>query len=267
MTSWMCPCARCERRMASRLSTRSRRVSPMPTRMPGRERDAQPPGRVDHRQPPVGPLVGRAMVRHPRLAEARARALEHQAEAHVHFLEPRHVRVGQEARVRVRQEPVRERLRARPSAGTRPCSSARARRACGGTPRRPSPACRRGRRAPRRSPSSRARDRAARSISRGRHRPLARVARRAAERAVVAVVSAEVGERKKDLRRVGHHPPEERVAHARAPRRGRPPRRSPVGVGERERLFVRERRAERRRARALAHRAQPIAETDVGSIS
>ena len=47
----------------------------------------------------------------------------------------------------------------------------------------------------------------------GRHRPLARVTRRAAEGAVVAVVSAEVGEREKDLRRVGHDPPEERVAH------------------------------------------------------
>ncbi len=104
---------------------------------------------------------------------------------------------------------------------------------------------------------------------RWRHRPFARVARRATEGAVVAVVSAQVGEREKDLRRVRHHPSEDRVAHRarRGANRGAEIAAGETAVGDRERLFVRERRGQGH-ARASTHRgAQPIDETEVGSIS
>ena len=237
-------------------------LDPLATRLadahqdPGGEGDAQPPGGVDHRQAPVGSLVGCAMVRHAGLTEARARALQHQAEADVHLPEPRHVRVGEESRVGVRQKAVGERHRAGP---VEVLDGAR-------LPQRSERAAVRGEGLLRLVPQAEQRlgtPELARANEllldlRGRHRPLAGVARGASEGAVVAVVAAQVREGEKDLGRVRDHAPEERVAHrggGGTELGGEPGLR----VGHRERLVVRERRAQ--------HRLQPIVEIDVGSIS
>ena len=128
-------------------------------------------------------------------------------------LQPRHVVARQHAGVGVRQEPALERARARPTRGSRPCSS---------WPSVASVAAVRRERAlglvaeaeQRLDAALRARARRATSrTSSWRHRPRARVARRAPERAVVAAVAAEVGERQEHLGRERDGAPIAAVAH------------------------------------------------------
>jgi hypothetical protein len=74
----------------------------------GGERDAHSAGGVDHGDALLGPLVGRLVVRHARQAEPRTHALEHQAEARVDLPEARHLGLGEQPRVRVREQALRE---------------------------------------------------------------------------------------------------------------------------------------------------------------
>ena len=210
----------------------------------GRERDAQPPRLVDHRAGACsGRLSGARWCGIPGSHRRGLDALEHQAEADVDLLEPRHVRrrsrspalvCGKSPRSSARApRPVQVVDRARVAEATRACARYAENAFSGLSPRQKSASA---------QPSARA-AREPRLDLVGRHRPLAGVAGRAAERAVVAAVAAQVGERQEDLRRVGHDA-------RRSARRARRARRgadlaavAPVGVGERERLLVRERRA------------------------
>ena len=132
MTSWMCPCARCSARIASRLSTRSRRVSPMPTRMPVVNGMRSSPG-LARSSPGAAPAACRARggAACPARTGAGSTFSSIRPEADVDLLEARHVRVGRAAPALVcGKRPARERARAAQCEVLDRARPARAPRAC-----------------------------------------------------------------------------------------------------------------------------------------
>ena len=164
------------------------------------------------RTPPLGPLVGRAVMRHARLAQARADVLEHQAEAHVDAAQALHL-VARSARRRWCAAAGRARARAAPpSPGSRPCSSWPSVASC----LRYAPNARLGLVAEaeqRLDAALSARARRASRRPRRAHRPRAVVAGRAPERTVVAAVAAQVRQRQEHLGRERRAPAERAIAH------------------------------------------------------
>jgi hypothetical protein len=172
-----------------------------PDQDPRRERDAQLARLLGHLQAHRGALVRGAVVRHSLAAQTLAGRLEHQPEARVDRLEPRHLVLGQDAGVRVRNQAGVQRHPASvhevvDRRGEAPGGElfAVAREHCLGAITQAEQ---------RLDAADRARPLELGGDLRGRHRVRVRIFRRAAKGAVVADVAAQVGQRQEHLRRVG----------------------------------------------------------------
>ena len=136
----------CAFAIATSASIRSARVSPMPTRMPVVNGTRARPGGVERREPALGRLVGRAVVRAAGLAEPRRERLDHHPLRRAHRAQPRRARPATSAPALAwGSSPVSSSTQlARPRRGSRRSTRSRAPRAtrppAGSAPRAPRPA-------------------------------------------------------------------------------------------------------------------------------
>ena len=105
MISWMWPWRSWISRIARSDSIRSRRVSPMPMRIPEVNGTRSSPARRSVASRTFGPLVRGPVVDAAALAEPRRSALEHDPGRYRHRTQPAKVVGGEHARIHVREEP------------------------------------------------------------------------------------------------------------------------------------------------------------------
>ena len=105
MISWMFPCAAWTRRMASSDSTRSKRVSPMPMRMPVVHGTFAPAGVRQGLQAHRRHLVRRTVVRHALAQQPLRGGFQHDAHGRRHGAQRRDLLRRHGAGIEMRQQP------------------------------------------------------------------------------------------------------------------------------------------------------------------